>query len=1113
MTDMCRLISFSSPAGRKAMLLSMLALCFIISIPAWGQTATLSSPSNGSTNVWSPVLFSWSPVANATAYYLYVGSTPGAKDVVDTGEIVTTSVTAALPSGTYYARLHTLAGGVWSHAQDVSFTVSPSPTAATITSPLDGATQVATLAQFTWTAVQGAAGYRLLIGSSLGSSDIFQSAVLTGTSVSVRLADSTRYFVQLQTIFGGQSVSSFSSFTTAVVPAVLLSPANGASQVSATPYFSWNAPRTASAYQILIGSQPGGSDILSSGILTTNQLSFALPKAGQYYVRLRSNFYGAWYFSDSTFSSGNFATMIYPTDGALHVNPSVQFSWNAVAEAQAYYLYVGNTPRSLDVFNSGATASTTAAVQLAPGRRYYATIWTELAGIWVPSDISFVTDTGSARMLYPKDDSLNIPTQSVFGWSAVPDATGYQIDVGTTSGASDVFSSGNVQTNTISVPGLQPQTAYFIHLTTFKSGAIQSVDSSFTSGDSGTGIAQMIYPPDGATNVDVSQIFSWTSVADAQAYYLHVGTAPWLGDIFDSTEIQSTSVSIPLNRFTSGKYYLFVSSLKAGVWQSVQTTFTVGDRAGIVTPANQAVDVDPLAPIRWTGFQGARAYYLYVGTIPGAKDVYDSGETLDFQRFVPKLQPGVTYYLRLHTLTGNGWLYVDSSFTAGTGLARLTQPVDGTVNADATAPFVWNALPDAQLYYLTIGSKPGARDIFDHGPTTLTAAFVTGLAPGNTYYVRLYTEKYNQWRYVDSTFQISPPAAGSGPVSPSSFLVPANGDTVVDPFAAFTWTAVPGASYVLHIGTTLGAWDSFDSGQISSTTSTPFGLAYGKQYYARLWLNQNNQWSFTDIVFQTETSSQDPNLLQRQAAFYSLVKQTTASVRMMADFSNIPLPNTPLAEYLQTLGLSSATCSQFAAMLISQLQGAGIASRIRNITLTGTSFESHTTVEYYDPFFDKWPVADPTFGLLLTDSATGTGLSVEQVSSLVNAGQFSSITPVYITQNGAVYAKSYYMDPISLYANPTPIQSTGSPFGPQQNPAEPFLNLEGLATDQGRQGVYLFHFQTATDTLDIYSGAATVHMTPINGTLWSKAINLPNEWVTLAVPAGVEIYEFRRVMF
>jgi hypothetical protein len=1091
----------------------MLALCFIISIPAWGQTATLSSPSNGATNVWSPVLFSWGPVANATAYYLYVGSTPGAKDVVDTGEIVTTSVTAALPSGTYYARLHTLAGGVWSHAQDVSFTVSPSPTAATITSPLDGATQVGTAAQFTWTAAPGADGYRLLIGSSLGSSDIFQSALLTGTSVSVQLADSTKYFVQLQTIFGGQSVSSFSSFTTAVVPAVLLSPANGASQVSATPNFTWNAPATASAYQLLIGSQPGGSDILSSGILTTSQLSFALPKARQYYVRLRSNFYGAWYFSDSTFSSGNFATMIYPTDGALHVNPSVQFSWSAVAEAQAYYLYIGNTLRSLDVFNGGATASTTASVQLAPGRRYFATIWTELAGNWIPSDISFVTDTGSARMLYPKDGSSNIPTQSVFGWSAVPDATGYQIDVGTTSGASDVFSSGNVQINTISVPGLQPQTAYFIHLTTFKSGAIQSVDSSFTSGDSGTGIAQMVYPPDGATNVDVSQLFSWTSVADAQAYYLHVGTAPWLGDVFDSTEIHSTSVSIPANRFSSGRYYLFVSTLKAGVWQSVQTTFTVGDRASIVAPANQAVDVDPLAPIRWTGLPGAQAYYLYMGTTPGAKDVYESGQTFDLQRFVPSLQPGVTYYLRLHTLTGNGWLYVDSSFTAGTGLARLMQPADGTVNADATAPFVWNALPDAQLYYLTIGSTPGARDVWDHGATTLTASFVSGLIQGPTYYVRLYTEKYNQWRYVDSTFQISPSATGSGPASPISFIVPANGDTGVDPFAAFNWTTIPGAIYVLHIGTTPGAWDTFDSSEISSTTSTPLGLAYGKQYYARLWLNQNNQWSFTDIVFQTKTSAQDPNLPQRQSAFYSLVAQTTANVRLMADVSNIPLPNTSLAEYLQTLGLSSANCSQFAAVLISQLQGVSIASRIRGITLTGTSFESHTTVEYYDPFFDKWSLADPTFGLLLTDSTTGTGLSVEQVSALVNTGQFTSIAPVYLTQNGAVYAKNYYMDPISLYANPLPADSSTVTFGPQINAAEPFLNLLDLTSVAGQPGEFLVKFQQPTDTIVFQNGLTAVSVSPANGTLWSGAFLLGTGWTIQSSSPGVQLFSFKRFIF
>src|SRR5262249_18178568 len=251
---------------------------------------------------------------------------------------------------------------------------------------------------------------------------------------------------------------------------------------------------------------------------------------------------------------------------------------------------------------------------------------------WIPADSSFVTDTGTAQMLYPRDGAVAVPTQTVLAWSAISDAIGYQINVGSAAGLSDVFTSQIVQTNTTVVPTLGPQTKYFIHLTTNKSGTVNSADSSFTTGATGTGIAQMIQPADGALNVDPSKPFTWTAISDADKYYLRVGTAPKLGDIFDSAELSSTTVPIPAGRFRTGRYYALLSTPKGGVWQSIQPPFAVGDRASIVTPIDGDTDADPLGPVIWTSYPGAQAYYLYVGTSVGAKDVYESFETLDTRR-------------------------------------------------------------------------------------------------------------------------------------------------------------------------------------------------------------------------------------------------------------------------------------------------------------------------------------------------------------------------------------------------------------------------------------------------------------------------------------------------
>jgi len=457
----------------------------------------------------------------------------------------------------------------------------------------------------------------------------------------------------------------------------------------------------------------------------------------------------------------------------------------------------------------------------------------------------------------------------------------------------------------------------------------------------------------------------------------------------------------------------------------------------------------------------------------------------------------------------------DNSFSAGTGLAHLIQPADGTLNADGTAPFVWNSLPDVQFYYLTVGSSPGARNVYDAGETRATAAFVPGLATGRIYYVRLYTNKSGSWRYVDSTFQIAQ-TPQSRPSSTLSFITPVNGETAVYPFSSASWIEDPGAtSYTLHIGTTPGEWDVHDSGQIASTSVPLAGIGYGKSYYARLWENRNTAWSFTDVSFQTVPLSAVANLSQVQSNFYAHVKETTANVRLMATITNDPIPiaDTPLYALVQSMGLTYATCWHFSTVLSSQLSKIGIGARLRTITLTGTTYESHTTVEYYDPFLDKWSISDPTFAVTYRDANTGINLSVEEVSSRVNAGQFASINPQFLTQYGNMFLTMYYMDPITLYINVLPVGVTANGLGPQPNPADPYLTVQNMMTVAGLPGRYIAKFQDGNDALVLLDGSRQITLLPLSGTSWSTSVVLGSGWTVQSSSAGVQFFTFKRIMF
>ena len=90
--------------------------------------ANLRIPANGQQEVPVATTFYWSAPPSAQAYYLYVGRSPGAKDVVDSGERLAPTYTAGnLPAAvTLYARLWTKNAGAWRYV-DSQFSTERDP--------------------------------------------------------------------------------------------------------------------------------------------------------------------------------------------------------------------------------------------------------------------------------------------------------------------------------------------------------------------------------------------------------------------------------------------------------------------------------------------------------------------------------------------------------------------------------------------------------------------------------------------------------------------------------------------------------------------------------------------------------------------------------------------------------------------------------------------------------------------------------------------------------------------------------------------------------------------------------------------------------------------------
>ena len=128
-------------------------------------SATYPTPGDGDVNFWIP--FSWPFSPGATSYVLLVGTAPGAGDVFDSGEILSTSVTVPqLSAGSYFARIGTNTAGTWSF-RDFTFGSTGIPIA-TLVSPVSGSVLASAATTFTWQSIPGATSYRLLLGTSFG---------------------------------------------------------------------------------------------------------------------------------------------------------------------------------------------------------------------------------------------------------------------------------------------------------------------------------------------------------------------------------------------------------------------------------------------------------------------------------------------------------------------------------------------------------------------------------------------------------------------------------------------------------------------------------------------------------------------------------------------------------------------------------------------------------------------------------------------------------------------------------------------------------------------------------------------------------------------------------
>ena len=451
---------------------------------AIAQTATLSTPANGAIAYSNAATtFSWGAVGGAAAYYLYVGTTNGANDVVNSGEISSTSlVNSSLPLGTLYVTLYTKsASSTWTHSSS-SFTVVAAPQA-TLTAPANGATVYSNATTiFSWGAASGATAYYLYVGTTAGTNDVVNSGEITATSLARSPLPVGTLYVTLYTKSVAGWTHTVSSLTVIAPPqATLASPINGATVYSnSTTTFSWSAASGATAYYLYVGTTAGANDVVNSGEITVTSLARSPLPVATLYVTLYTKSAAGWTHSNSGFTvvAPPQATLVAPANGATIYGP-VTFSWGAVGGALTYYLYVGTTVGASNIVNSGEITATSLASPSLPLGTLYVTLYTKSAAGWTHSNSSFtVAAVPKATLAAPSNGGTVNTTSVTFSWAGVNGALVYYLYVGTTVGAKDVVDSQETTATSLGASSLPVATLYVRLWTKSTAGWVYS-DSTF----------------------------------------------------------------------------------------------------------------------------------------------------------------------------------------------------------------------------------------------------------------------------------------------------------------------------------------------------------------------------------------------------------------------------------------------------------------------------------------------------------------------------------------------------------------------------------------------------------------------------------------------------------
>jgi gliding motility-associated-like protein len=831
------------------------------------------------TSTCSSITINWSPVTDATTYFIDVATDNGFTTPLpgfinlNTGNVQSLTINS-LPEGTTYFYRIRASNGCGTSADIFTGSI------ATLLSPsvplnLNTTNPVCTGITANWDVAPNATSYYL----DVSKNSSFTSFVIgynnksvgniTTLNITGLVAGTTYYYRVLSSNSCGESAySAVETFDTAPLPTA--PSANPGSNPICTGFTAnWNSSANAIVYYLDVAKDAAFSDFvigynnLNVFGVVTKDITGLTPGTTYYYRVLSSNACGESVYSlTETYATSPLPSVPVATVASNIGCDSVTANWNASANATSYYLDVANDAgftsyvTGYNNLNVGNVTTATVVGLTSGSTYYYRVLASNGCGESTYSTIITTTTTPLPAAPVIKAGTNALCTEFTANWELVPGANTYHIDVARDSNFTDyVLNYNNADagnTTAMVISGLKANTVYYYRVLALND--CWSNNYSATESYTTAPLPEAPLANSGSNATCTGFTANWNSSANAIVYYLDVARDASFTDYvqgYNNLDVLGVTTK-DIVGLTAGTtyYYRVLSSNVCGesVYSLTETYTTAPVPNAPVANAGTTINCKSFNA-NWATVTGANTYAIDVARDINFTDYVLGYNNLDARNattaIISGLNAGVTYYYRVLATNDCGESFYSNVITYSTP-SVLSVPVAtaGTLAVCDGFTANWKVVSGATKYAIDVATDINFTDyVFGYNNLdtgNVTSLKIQGLKTGTTYYYRVLASNDCGDSNYSAIITFETAKVPAIPVVKTATNATCSGFTA-------NWEAVSEAhTYLIDVATDVNftsyvvGYNNTDAGNGTSLNIT--GLVPGKTYYYRL-LAINECWT------------------------------------------------------------------------------------------------------------------------------------------------------------------------------------------------------------------------------------------------------------------------------